>query len=140
MARKSASALATVNVDPLARPEAPKSLNAKQAREWDRIVHSLPADYFRPADYVLLEAYCCAAALHRDASKLVDDEGLMKPDRFGEQKPHPALNVLKQVSAALASMATKLRLCPSARYSEKKADTLTRPVATALWQRKSSAQ
>jgi P27 family predicted phage terminase small subunit len=136
MARKSAAALATVVVDPMARPDAPGHLTEAQRHEWTRIVHSLPADYFRPADYPLLEAYCCASALHRDASQRVEKEGFIALDRFGEQRPHPAVAVVKQASAAMASMATKLRLCPSARYGERKAETLTRPVAN-LWQRRS---
>ena len=137
MARKSAAALATVNVDPMARPAAPSTLTRAQKVEWNRIVRSLPPDYFRPSDYVLLEAYCCASVLHRDACVALDVEGFLQGE-VGRRYPHPAVSVVKQTSASLGSMAAKLRLCPSARYSEKKADTLTRPVATALWQRKSA--
>ena len=136
MARKSAAALATVVVDPFDRPAAPATLTKAQKVEWDRIVRSLPPDYFRPSDYVLLEAYCCASVLHRDACKALDAAGFLI-ETMGGPKAHPAVGVVKQASAALASMATKLRLCPSARYSEQKAETITRPVATALWQRQS---
>ena len=111
-------------------------MTAAQKAEWERIVHSLPATYFRPADYVLLEAYCCASVLHRDACRALDAEGFLQGE-VGARRPHPAVMVVKQTSGALASMATKLRLCPSTRMTEQKAETLTRPVAK-LWQRQSA--
>lgn len=68
---------------------------------WCDIVNSLPADYFRPADVPLLMNYCRFA---------------VQADRLGEHLDDPkAVRLLRGVSASMALIATKLRLCPSAR-------------------------
>ena len=138
MARKSAAALATVVVDPLGRPAAPETMSEAQREQWDAIVHSLPSDYFRPCDFALLEAYCCAAVLHRDACRALEAEGFLQDHPMQGRVVHPAVTVVRQSASAMASMATKLRLCPSARMSEQKAATVSRPVAATLWQRRSA--
>ena len=81
---------------------------------WRSIVDSLPADYFRPADAPLLKNYCRFA---------------VQADRLGEELDDPkAVRLLRGVSASMALLATKLRLCPSARMrntSAKLRDTRT---------------
>jgi P27 family predicted phage terminase small subunit len=105
-----------------ARISAPRGLNSEENCEWEKIVNSLPASYFRPGDIPLLEAFVSAAALWRQAKALIRSEGLMLFD--GKRKyVNPAQAVMVNQAGAMAQMAVKLRLCPSARYSEKKAET-----------------
>lgn len=101
-----------------ARPAAPDWLAPAQAREWDLIVNSLPADYFRPSDAPMLAAYCCAAAAHREASEVLDREGLICEGAKGYRFPNPAAAIMSQQSSTMSQLATKLRLCPSARIAK----------------------
>lgn len=116
------------------RLSAPENLTAEQAQEWRNIVDSLPADYFRPGDIPLLSAFCVASAFYKAATAQMQAEGIVLdgPDKFskegiciGQERryPHPAASILQSQASAMAQMAIKLRLCPSARYTEQKAAT-----------------
>lgn len=113
----------TVSDDRLA---APAHLTPQQATEWTAIVDSLPADYFRPGDVPLLAAYCTAAVFYKRAAADLESRGLSLMDDKGREFVNPAHQILTSQASAMAQMAVKLRLCPSARYTEKTADTKTR--------------
>ncbi|MEO6711152.1 MAG: P27 family phage terminase small subunit, partial [Planctomycetota bacterium] len=83
---------------------------------------SLPSDWFRPADIPLLAAYCAASDLYKQALLMIQAEGIVIGDG-DRRKSHPAANILVTQANSMATMAMKLRLCPSARYSEKAANT-----------------
>lgn len=117
--RKSAASLATVAVLSDDRIDAPRHLTPEQATEWRAIVDSLPADYFRPGDVPLLTAFCAASALHKQAMLDISTRGMMYENERGNLCQNPATNILATQAASMAQMAIKLRLCPSARYSEK---------------------
>ena len=123
MPRKSAAALNVVRVMG-ERFQPPPDFNEAQAREWRAIVDSLPADYFRPSDISLLSAYCVAAAFYREAAEDMARNGITYIDERGRKVVNPAHQILTSQASAMAQMSVKLRLCPSARYSEKKANTL----------------
>lgn len=101
-----------------ARLPAPDWLAPAQAREWVEIVNSLPADYFRPSDGPMLAAYCCAAAAHRAASEELESGGLILEGQKGYRFPNPAAAIMSQQSSTMSQLATKLRLCPSARIAK----------------------
>lgn len=81
-------------------------------------MNSLPADYFRPSDEQILRAYVEAdeframalAELRRDGMFLVTDKGT--------KYAHPAHSMMLQQASCMATLATKLRLCPSARLAK----------------------
>lgn len=106
-----------------ARIDAPDHLTDEQRVEWRAIVDSLPADYFRPGDVPLLAAYCVAACFYKRASADMTARGMTLMDDKGREYVNPAHQVLTSQASAMAQMAVKLRLCPSARYSEKQAGT-----------------
>jgi P27 family predicted phage terminase small subunit len=108
-----------------ARMPAPDHLTDAQAEEWRGIVDSLPADWFRPGDIPLLAAYCMASTFYRQAAVEMSTGGLVKMDDKGREYVNPVHAVLTSQASALAQMAVKLRLCPSARYTEKTAATKT---------------
>jgi P27 family predicted phage terminase small subunit len=135
--RKSAADLTVVRATD-ARVVPPEHLTPAQLAEWLAIVNSLPADYFRPGDVPLLAAFCAASALYKEALALIQAEGVVmqpveyrafnedgstKSEKFGRPIAHPAAPILTSQSSAMAQLATKLRLCPSARYTEKAAAT-----------------
>lgn len=109
-----------------ARIQPPEHLSDDQRVIWREIVGSLPADWFRPGDVPLLAAYCCADSFYRRAVAEMTSGGLVKMDDKGREYVNPAHSVLTSQASAMAQMAVKLRLCPSARYSEKQADTKTK--------------
>jgi P27 family predicted phage terminase small subunit len=105
-----------------ARVAPPDHLTPEQLSEWVAIVDSLPADYFRPGDVPLLGAFCAASALYKKALMMIQAEGIVI-ETSGRRVAHPAKDILTTQSSAMAQMAVKLRLCPSARYTEKAAAT-----------------
>ena len=107
------------------RIAAPEHLTDDQAREWAAIVESLPPDYFRPGDVSLLAAYVTASVFYRRSSADMESRGMTLTDERGREYVNPSHQVLTSQASAMAQMAVKLRLCPSARYSEKVASTKT---------------
>ena len=105
-----------------ARIQPPEHLTNKELDEWHAIVDSLPADWFRPADISLLAAYCTASAIYKQARQAIEEHGIMIMDPAkGRYYANPAQTLLSTQASAMAQMAVKLRLCPSARYEAKKA-------------------
>jgi P27 family predicted phage terminase small subunit len=123
--RRSVGDLLTVVPVTGQRLDAPDSLSAEQVTEWKSIVDSLPADYFRPGDVPLLSAYCVATSLYKRAAADMQARGMTLFDDKGREVVNPVHQILTSQASAMAQMAIKLRLCPSARYSEKQAATKT---------------
>lgn len=123
--RKSAAELSSVVVLAASRIGPPEHLTEAQAQEWRGIVDSLPGDYFRPGDVPLLAAYCVAASFYKRAAADMESRGMCITDDRGRESVNPAHQILTSQASAMAQMAVKLRLCPSARYSEKSAATKT---------------
>jgi len=121
--RKSLAGLSVVVPLSDDRLSAPAHLSADQAAEWRAIVDSLPADYFRPGDIPLLAAYCVASTFYKRAAAEMEARGMTLMDDKGREYVNPHHNVLTSQASAMAQMAVKLRLCPSARYTEKAAAT-----------------
>lgn len=105
---------------------APGNLTDEQSEEWRAIVDSLPADYFRPGDAPLLAAFCVASALYKQATALIELHGMVLQDDRGKMQANPAASILTSQASSMAQMAVKLRLCPSARYTEKAVATKTK--------------
>lgn len=117
--RKSVGDLLAVVPFSDARLPAPAHLTPAQSAEWRDIVNSLPADYFRPGDAPLLAAYCMAATFYKRAAAEMEARGMVMTDDRGREYVNPAHQVLTSQASAMAQMAVKLRLCPSARYTDK---------------------
>ena len=117
--------MASLGVVPVSgqRIAPPGHLTDEQAEEWRGIVDSLPPGYFRPGDVSLLAAYVTASVFYRRASADMESRGMTLSDDRGKEYVNPAHQVLTSQASAMAQMAVKLRLCPSARYSEKAAAT-----------------
>lgn len=119
--RKSLADLNVVEVSD-ARLPPPDGLTEEQTDEWNQIVNSLPADYFRPGDSGLLAAFCVASVFHRRAAEDLETRGISLVDAHsGREYVNPSHQMLTSQASAMAQMAVKLRLCPSARMSGKAA-------------------
>jgi len=120
--RQSLADLAVVRVTD-ERIDPPASLTEEQANEWRAIVNSLPADYFRPGDTPLLAAFCIASVFHRRAAEDIERRGIALVNERGNEYVNPSHQMLTSQASAMAQMAVKLRLCPSARLTGKAAQS-----------------
>jgi phage terminase small subunit len=92
-----------------ALPDAPQSLSPEALTFWREAVESVPAGHFRRPDFALLAVWSEAHVHLGAASKrLAKDAG-----------DAAALNAYVKLAAAVTSMSSKLRLCPSARNPRK---------------------
>lgn len=123
--KKSAAALNSVPaISSNSRPEPPDGLSKREIELWQEIVKSLPADWFRASDLPLLASYCQAAAQNEQAAKeLAASSLVLKNGKILYRNPLIAI----QHAAALrmGALASKMRLCQSARYDKNKAASAT---------------
>jgi P27 family predicted phage terminase small subunit len=100
------------------RPLPPDWLAPACARVWEEIVNSLPASYFRPADYPMLAAYCTSTAFYREAAEIVAREGMILTSERGMKYANPANAMMLAHASAMSQLGTKLRLTPQARIAK----------------------
>lgn len=103
--RKSVAELATKPITDISRPKAPTGLDPEAAALWDKILRRYDLNHFNDADLQLLREFC-----HSSATLL--------PRINAELEKEAAFQVLRARAAVVKevqSLATKLRLCVSAR-------------------------
>src|SRR5262245_7532250 len=100
--RKSAEALQVVHIDSVARLRPPPGLTPAEASLFRRVVSQCAADHFTASDTPLLVAYCQAVLLTRWAFKHLGEDGA-------------AFQTWQMAARTLATLSTKLRLCPHSR-------------------------
>ncbi len=132
--KRSAASLTVVPGFSDARIGPPDHLDDAERDIWHSIVDSLPADYFRPGDIPLLSAYCSAAVFYENARADIKERGLSVTDDRGREYVNPAHQILTSQASSMAQMAGKLRLCPSARYSERKAGAVETKTGGRPWE------
>lgn len=116
--RKSEAELKVVQVNDADRRDPPPSLTEDEAAIWKSIMASLPADWFRPSDWPILAAYSQTAVQYEKATTEMADEPLTLKDMNGRVYKHPLLAIQHTAALRLASLAVKLRLCPSSRMRQ----------------------
>lgn len=134
--RKSTAELNVVRVASTARPEPWATLTDDEAGLWKSVVDSHPADHFRASDLPLLAAYCQAQSQYEKATDELSGEPLVIKVDGGRGYRNPLLDVQDTAARRMASLAGKLRLCPSSRYGPRKAATVAEKggSATKPWQ------
>lgn len=93
----------------------PAELNTNAKKYWKRIVDSVPNDQFTDSDFAILASYCSNYSLLIKAQGMLDIEGEVLIDEKGKSYKNPWFVILQEVSGKIATIATKIRLCPSAR-------------------------
>lgn len=115
MPRKSAAALAT---RPAHEPDSPlrppSDLSPAGLAVWEEIAGCVPPGHFRVSDFSLLRAYCEAAGLAGIAAGELAADGAVVDGRVS-----PWVGVLERAHRSMASLALRLRLCPSSRLDPK---------------------
>ncbi len=109
----------------------PDYLSTLAKEYWRSIIAAFPAGYFTNADCVLLEQYCEAAALHRNATATLRKEGRRYTDKNGVKRNHPAVSDQHQARCDCAMLATKLRITKTAMISPKAAGRAAHDAAEA---------
>lgn len=101
----------------LLRPKVlpPEDMSKASKGAWEKLVNSVPNDHFNDADFVVLRAYCEAYSDMVDASTWMEVEGKVLFDGNSKSYINPWFTIYQQSSNKIASLAIKLRLCPSAR-------------------------
>ena len=93
----------------------PKELSRKAKVYWKRIVDNVPNDYFNPSDFAVLAAYVKNYELMINAQDMIDEQGAVLVDNQDKPFKNPWFVIFQEASAKIATLSTKVRLCPSAR-------------------------
>ena len=86
----------------------PKHLKAAGLNLWKRVSTDFVID--DGAGQTLLETACTMLQRADDARQLIQAEGLVLKDRFGQAKPHPAVAVERDARSLLISSLRALKL------------------------------
>ena len=112
--RKTAGALAAAVSTQ--RPAPAAHLTDEQAEIWQRVVDSLPPEWFRPETLDLLGEYCVQVTTSRKVAKMIDALPVDAPAERLQQ-----LIYLTEKTARLTiSLATKMRISQQSTYDREK--------------------
>ena len=102
-------------------PVAPLHLTYVQRRFWDKLIASLPYDWFITADLVMLEMYVITYCDFQEMHKKALDTGLVYEDDKGGLKTNPYWTIAEKLKYTLLVTSGKLKLNPKSRDG----DTIT---------------
>ena len=112
------SNIVPLGVVPVARPEPPAYLRPYAQEAWRQTVGGLPAGYFDAASLPLLEAYCAAVAVSKEAADALYADGtaqLVIRAPSGRMVPNPVITTMNAATRTAMSLGTKLRINRSSR-------------------------
>jgi hypothetical protein len=115
--RKSAAELSVIGphgVETIRRPEPPVELSQREAETWRRMVNAYPADRFDPGAQPVLALLCRHIEAARKLAALIRQAE--EDDDFDLDHWRALLRDQDRESGRIASLATRLRLTPQARY------------------------
>ncbi|MFW3473647.1 phage terminase small subunit P27 family [Streptomyces microflavus] len=94
-------------------PEAPEWLTDEARAEWDRVLPGLSRlDLLKPEDRAALASYCEAWATFRQATEIVQREGLTIEAKQGTLT-HPAVGIARAAGREVRAWAAHFGLTPS---------------------------
>ena len=122
MPRKSLSQLTTPTTS-IDRRIVPRAGVPDEVGELFRqIVSQVDSDHFVQSDSALLESYCEAVVLSRQAYESLSEQGLLTD--AGKTNPYLALH--EKMGRSMVALAARLRICPQSRFDRLKAGTTAR--------------
>ena len=119
--RTSSVALSIATATPWARIEPPPTLTESQAALWRAVTATKPPEWFKADCAPVLEAYVQAVENYRRTAAALD-----QADSCDIQTYKILTKLSIDQSQLIATLATKLRLTPQSRYTEKAAATADR--------------
>lgn len=120
--KQPAIAKSTPVVKPLDnRPAPPKSLGKRAKEVWVSVVNSVPKNHFCEGELPLLIQYCTACETAERMEKAFASGEYQDFVPAGSQglKPHPAYNIIAVSRAAMATLATKMKITSSSRLDRR---------------------
>lgn len=88
----------------------PKHLTGEARRLWQRLTRDFAID--DAAGLTLLRAACEAFARGEQARRMLKREGMFTRDRFGQRRPHPAVQIERDCRTQLIAALRALKLAP----------------------------
>ena len=88
----------------------PKHLSAEARKLWGELRNDYGID--DSAGLALLRAACEAHDRAQQARKMIDADGMVSTDRFGQRKPHPAVQIERDARTQLMAALRALKLAP----------------------------
>ena len=104
---------------PAGAPAMPPYLKDYAVEIWDQVITSMPKALYAMCDSAVLGAFCVAVSQHKDATEILESEGLTTTTARGDLRAHPAVAVQNKAVAIMATLGSKLGLDPAARASLK---------------------
>lgn len=125
--RKSAEQLSPVPLSDQQRPDPPERLSELEAEEWRTIVARMPADWFSPETWPLLEHLCG----HIVSAHLIQESRRKLQDKLTSDEYEKLTRLFDMEGKAIGALSMKLRLAPQSRYDVTRANTAYKRNATA---------
>lgn len=99
------------------KPVVPVHLERYEKEVWNRIVRSVPPDFYGEIDTVILSAYCIAAGWHRKAVLELAIHGATQQGSTGILLQSPWIQILIKNAHLISALGSKLGLDPASRTS-----------------------
>lgn len=118
---KSSASLTVVPLTGRKKPPPPAQLTGEEAAIWRQVIDAMPTDWHRPESTALLVQFCRHIVV---ANHIADQIArcLLEPS-VKAASMDLLLKMQQRESAAIASLATKMRLTQQSRYTAKSAAT-----------------
>lgn len=100
------------------RPSAPEELTVEESVEWERVVGSMPAEWFKPETHAMLAQYCRHVVGSRRMSQRIETE---ENSPILDMKELERLYRMRERESRAASMlATRMRITQQTYYDKQK--------------------
>lgn len=110
MARQSAAALSVVQIEPgQRRPEPPDELTPRAAARWQKIVNSMPPDWFTGETHPMLIQLCRIIDRCADIADALETAKAEGAD-LSERRYQNLMRAEMQLSSTIARLSTKMRI------------------------------
>lgn len=100
------------------RPQSPSELTNEESVEWDRVVGSMPADWFKPETYAMLAQYCRHVVGSRKMSQLV--EAAENGPVLDTKELERLYRMREREGRAASMLATRMRMTQQTYYDKQK--------------------
>lgn len=112
------SAMGENQLSVIKRPQAPTELTNEESVEWERVVNSMPADWFKPETHAMLVQYCRHVVGSRRMSELILSEE--KNPMLDMKELERLYRMRERESRAASMLATRMRMTQQTYYDKQK--------------------
>lgn len=102
-------------VQPNALVTKPEFIHGAAGIEWDRVINSMPPNFYTEADVPVLSAYCMAWVMYRNALAKIAKFGMEATGSKGNTVAAPMVGVAQKQVEIILKTADRLGMSPAAR-------------------------